>query len=199
LYTMGYNAPEDAILPQNWDWSKPAKLDEALRTLTSALRPWTIDFHVAQNDATVHGSGTHDKTGRHCQVNDPNGKLNIPYHAAFWLRDQDGKLTHQFQHICWDGCMFPNAVMMQPQNWNKILSAMISVRDGNGWNQDEDQLSPRGPLRARLFKPTVRKKPKVKRLAKRDKPRAKRALPKGARSSDPRRVASRKNKKRKRS
>ena len=47
------------------------------RQLTDALRPWTIDFHVAQNDATVHGSGSHDKTGRHCLANDPNGKLDI--------------------------------------------------------------------------------------------------------------------------
>ena len=52
-------------------------LDEALKKMTHALRPWTIDFHVAQNDATVKGSGSHDKTGRHCLPNDPNGKLDI--------------------------------------------------------------------------------------------------------------------------
>ena len=45
--------------------------------MTDALRPWTIDFHVAQNDGTVHGTGTHDKTGRHCPADDPNGKLDI--------------------------------------------------------------------------------------------------------------------------
>ena len=26
---------------------------DALRKVTHALRPWTIDFHVAQNDGTV--------------------------------------------------------------------------------------------------------------------------------------------------
>jgi sugar phosphate isomerase/epimerase len=77
LYTLGVNAPEDRILPENWNWSDPKKTDDALATLTAALRPWTIDFHVAQNDATVKGSGTHDKTGRHCLPNDPNGKLKI--------------------------------------------------------------------------------------------------------------------------
>ncbi len=66
LYTLGYNAPEDRILPEKWNWDDPAKLDQALATLTAALRPWTIDFHIAQNDATVKGSGSHDKTGRHC-------------------------------------------------------------------------------------------------------------------------------------
>ena len=81
--------------------------------MTDALRPWTIDFHVAQNDATVKGMGSHDKTGRHCLPNDPNGKLDIARDAGYWLRDGNGKLTKAFQHICWDGCMFPNAVMMK--------------------------------------------------------------------------------------
>ncbi len=133
LYTLGYNAPEHAILPQDFAWDDEDQLDAALRTVTAALRPWTIDFHVAQNDATVHGTGSHDRTGRHCQADDPNGKLDIPKHAGFWLRDENGALTKKTRHICWDGCMFPNAVMMQPQTWNDILAAMISVRDAHGW------------------------------------------------------------------
>ena len=55
--------PTDRILPDKFDWKDRATLDSALRTLTTALRPWTIDFHVAQNDATVFGSGSHDHTG----------------------------------------------------------------------------------------------------------------------------------------
>ena len=137
LYVLGYNAPEDAILPPDWDWSEPAKLDLALKKLTKALRPWTIDFHVAQNDATVKGSGTHDKTGHHCLPNDPNGKLDIPRHASHWLRDDKGKLTKKFRHICWDGCMFPNKTMKKQQTWNDILSAMIAVRDAHGWTENE--------------------------------------------------------------
>ena len=61
--------------------------------MTAALRPWTIDFHVAQNDATVKGSGSHDKTGRHCLPDDPNGKLDIVRDAGLWLRDDDGEPT----------------------------------------------------------------------------------------------------------
>ncbi|HVT88526.1 MAG TPA: TIM barrel protein [Tepidisphaeraceae bacterium] len=135
LYTMGYNAPEDAILPANYDWKDQSKLDDSLKKLTAALRPWTIDFHVAQNDATVKGSGSHDKTGRHCLATDPNGKLNIPKHAGYWLRDEKGQLTKKFRHICWDGCMFPNDVMMKPKTWNDILAAMIAVRDQHGWSE----------------------------------------------------------------
>jgi sugar phosphate isomerase/epimerase len=133
LYTLGYNAPEDRILPEQWDWSDEATLDAALATLTAALRPWTIDFHIAQNDATVKGSGSHDKTGRHCVPNDRNGKLRIPHHAGFWMRDSYGNLTKKFQHICWDGCMFPNDVMLKPQIWNDILATMIAVREQQGW------------------------------------------------------------------
>ena len=82
-----------------------------MRTITDALRPWTIDFHVAQNDGTVHGSGSHDKTGRHCMATDPNGKLDVVKHAGFWLNNADGTPTKAMRHICWDGCMFPNAVL----------------------------------------------------------------------------------------
>jgi sugar phosphate isomerase/epimerase len=134
LYTMGYNAPEDSILPQGYDWNDKSKLDEALKKLTAALRPWTLDFHVAQNNGTVHGSGSHDKTGRHCMANDPTGKLDIPKHAGYWLRDDKGNLTKAVNHICWDGCMFPNDVMMKQQTWNDILAAMIKVRELHGWN-----------------------------------------------------------------
>jgi len=133
LYTLGYNAPEDRILPESFDWCDWVALDEALKTMANALRPWTIDFHVAQNDATVHGTGSHDKTGRHCLPNDPNGKLNIPHVAGFWLRDGEGNLTKAFRHVCWDGCMFPNDVMAKPETWNDILAAMLAVRDAHGW------------------------------------------------------------------
>ena len=136
LYTLGANAPEDRILPEKWDWSDAKTLDQALATLTAALRPWTIDFHVAQNDATVKGSGTHDKTGRHCLPDDPNGKLNIAHHAGFWMRDSYGNLTKKFQHVCWDGCMFPNETMMKPETWNTILATMAAVRDAHGWEKD---------------------------------------------------------------
>ena len=136
LYTLGYNAPEAALLPPDYDWSDVSLLDEALKTMTAALRPWTIDFHVAQNDATVKGSGSHDRTGRHCLPTDPNGKLDIPRHAGFWLRDEDGNLTKAFRHICWDGCMFPNETMMQPKTWTDVLSVMIAVRDAHGWYED---------------------------------------------------------------
>jgi len=133
LYLLGYNAPEDALLPQGYDWQDQGRLDEAYRTMTDALRPWTIDLHVAQNDATVKGSGSHDKTGRHCLPDDPNGKLDIPKRAGYWLRDGKGKLTKKLKHLCWDGCMFPNEVMMKPETWNSILAAMIRVRDAHGW------------------------------------------------------------------
>jgi hypothetical protein len=133
LFTMGYNAPEDRILPEGYDWSDRAALDDALKTITDALRPWTIDFHVAQNDATVKGSGSHDKTGRHCLPLDPNGKLDIVRCAGYWMRGSDGEPTRAFEHICWDGCMFPNAVMMEQKTWNDILATMIAVRDAHGW------------------------------------------------------------------
>jgi sugar phosphate isomerase/epimerase len=136
LFTLGYNAPEDRILPDGFDWSQREVLDQAIGCMTRALRPWTIDFHVAQNDATVKGAGSHDKTGRHCLPNDPNGKMDVVRVAGAWMRDESGHPTRAFQHVCWDGCMFPNQVMMQPGTWPEILATMIAVRDANGWDQD---------------------------------------------------------------
>lgn len=133
LYLLGYNKPEDRILPPDFQWEDRATLTEGLKTITDALRPWTIDFHVAQNDGTVHGSGAHDKTGRHCPANDPNGKLDIATDAGHWLRRKDGKLTKAFKHICWDGCMFPNEMLLQQDTWNQILEKMIEVRVQHGF------------------------------------------------------------------
>jgi hypothetical protein len=131
---MGYNAPEDRLLPEGFEWSQRDQLAEAYRKMARALRPWTIDFHVAQNDGSVFGSGSHDKTGRHCLPLDPNGKMDIVREAGAWLRDDSGQPTRAVQHICWDGCMFPNAVMLQQQTWNDVLRVMNDVRKAHGWN-----------------------------------------------------------------
>jgi sugar phosphate isomerase/epimerase len=134
LYTQGYNAPEHRIVPEKFHW-EPDSFHAAMKKMTKALRPWTIDFHVAQNDATVRGSGSHDKTGRHCLATDPNGKLNIARDAGYWLRDEKGQVTKKCKHICWDGCMFPNEVMKKQETWNNVLAAMIQVRENHGWRE----------------------------------------------------------------
>ena len=135
LFTLGYNAEKDRLLPEGYDWKDRSVLDAAYKKVADALRPWTYDFHVAQNDGTVFGSGDHEKTGRHVQVTDPNGKLDIVKHAGYWLRDDKGNLTKKMRHISWDGCMFPNAVMETQQTWNDVLGAMLKVRDAHGWRE----------------------------------------------------------------
>jgi len=135
LYLLGYNAPEDRMVPEDFVWDDVATFRKAYAKLAAALRPWTIDFHVAQNDATVKGQGTHDKTGRHCLPTDPNGKLDITWAAGQWLRDETGKPTRKIRHLCWDGCMFSNEVMFKPETWNSILKTMIDVRDAHGWTE----------------------------------------------------------------
>lgn len=138
LYMLGYNVSEEVplLIAAEGEWHRSDAFEKGYRKLTSLLRPWTTDFHVAQNDATVKGSGSHDKTGRHCLPDDPNGKLNIPKHAGFWMRDDFGNPIRKFKHVCWDGCMFPNATMMQPQTWNDVLATMIAVRDAHGWSEE---------------------------------------------------------------
>jgi sugar phosphate isomerase/epimerase len=137
LFVLGANAEKDRLLPADFDWSDTAALDAAYRKVADALRPWTYDFHVAQNDGTTFGSGDHAKTGRHCQVTDPNGRLDVAKHAGYWLRDDKGNLTKRMRHICWDGCMFPNSVMEDQKTWDAVLGAMLKVRDAHGWRDSE--------------------------------------------------------------
>lgn len=125
LYLMGYNAPEHALLQEGYGEDEfYAKYEE----MTDKLRPWTIDFHVAQNDGEVHGAGSHDKTGKHCPADDPNGKLDIAKCSGYWLKDYEQR---GIKHICWDGCMFPNAVLEKSETWNTILDTMIKVRNAH--------------------------------------------------------------------
>jgi Xylose isomerase-like TIM barrel len=127
LYLMGYNAPEHALLKEPYT---EAEFYAAYEKMTDKLRPWTIDFHVAQNDGEVHGAGSHDKTGKHCQADDPRGKLDVVRCAGYWLKDAQAR---GIEHICWDGCMFPNATLETPKTWNTILETMMKVRDAHGW------------------------------------------------------------------
>ncbi|NRB74409.1 MAG: TIM barrel protein [Verrucomicrobiales bacterium] len=123
LYLLGYNAPEHALLEDGYS---DEEFYAAYEEMTDRLRPWTIDFHVAQNDGTVHGAGSHDKTGKHCPADDPDGKLDITRCASYWLKDYADR---GIEHICWDGCMFPNEMLENGDTWNTILKAMIDVRD----------------------------------------------------------------------
>jgi sugar phosphate isomerase/epimerase len=134
LFALGHNAPEHRLVPEDFHW-EPELFHVAMKQMTAALRPWTMDFHVAQNDATVKGSGTHDKTGRHCLPTDPRGKLNIARDAGYWLRGDRGEVTKKMKSICWDGCMFPNHVMMMRDTWSNILAVMLQVRENHGWQE----------------------------------------------------------------
>ena len=46
LYTMGYNAPEDALLPQNFDWKDEGRLHEALKTMTHVAA--SVDYRFSR-------------------------------------------------------------------------------------------------------------------------------------------------------
>jgi len=128
-FLLGRNAAgEDRLLEDGFSGEQ---LDEAWTTVSDALRPWTTDVHISQSDGTVHGSGSHDATGKHCCVDDPNGRLDVVKHAGPFLQDASSR---GIQHICWDGCMFENAVMTEQETWNKILAGMIGVRDAHGWS-----------------------------------------------------------------
>ena len=46
--------------------------------------------------------------------------------------NEHGDVLRTCRHLCWDGCMFPNDVMLKPETWNEILAAMIEVQEAHG-------------------------------------------------------------------
>lgn len=127
LYLMGFNCPEHALLKDGYS---EEEFWAAYKVMTDALAPWVMDFHVAQNDGSVHGTGSHDKTGRHCAPFAENGKLDIVKCSNYWLYDEKGNVRNEnLKHMCWDGCMFPNKVMEEGTIWKDILNVMSKVRD----------------------------------------------------------------------
>ena len=125
LYLLGVNAPEHQVLSDEYT---DEEFWQAYQKMTDALGPWTFDFHVAQSNGTVHGSGSHDKTGRHCPADAEDGRLDIVRCAKHWLLDENQQVRNNIQHICWDGCMFANAILEDQTTWNKILHVMQEIQ-----------------------------------------------------------------------
>jgi len=87
-------------------------------------------FHVAQNDGTVSGSGSHDKTGRHCPAIDPNGKLDIVRAAGAWMRDDAGHRIAPSSTLL-GRLHVPDAVMLDPKIWKRRLARHDRVRNAH--------------------------------------------------------------------
>ncbi len=121
LYTLGYNAPEDRILPENFDWSQQDVLMEALRKLTHALTALDYRFSCGAERRNRKRLGLARQNRPSLLAGDPNGKMDILAVAGLWMRNENGEPTRAYEHICWDGCMFPNQTMMSPNTWNDIL------------------------------------------------------------------------------
>ena len=134
LYTLGDNAPEDRILPEDFDWNDPAALDEALED--ADRRAAALDDRLPRRPERRHRQrlrlARQDRPALPGRPT-PTASSTSRTTPASGCATRTGSLTKTFQHICWDGCMFPNEVMMKPQTWNDILAAMIAVRDAHGW------------------------------------------------------------------
>lgn len=126
LYLLGYNAPEYAFLTSNYS---EEEFWQAYQKMAELLAPWTLDFHIAQSNGTVFGSGLHDITGRQVPVNAPDGKLDIVQCCRYWLLNKEGYLRNGIQHISWDGCMFPNSMLESSDTWTAVLKKMIEARE----------------------------------------------------------------------
>lgn len=119
----GYN--KGALLPENFAFNDEEKLEAAWTALALMLRQHLFDFHAAQNDGTVHGSGNHEATGKHCLPYDPAGKIDHRQVAPLWLM-RGGKPNGLIDTLVWDGCMFPNA-SLTVDTFNQILQYLVEI------------------------------------------------------------------------
>ena len=136
LYLLGYNAPEDALLPQDFDWQDRGRVRRGLRHADRGAA--ALDDRLPRGPERRHG--TRRRLARQDRPPLPGHR---PQRQARHRRvmpatgcaTSDGQPTKQFRHICWDGCMFPNATMMKRRTWNDVLRAMVGVRDAHGWEE----------------------------------------------------------------
>ena len=135
LFTLGYNAPEDraaagglrlvAIGPAGRGLSQDGRGAAALdhRFPRGAERRHGEGLGLARQDRPpLPAAATPTASSISCATRAPGCATTTASPPA------------PSQHICWDGCMFPNAVMLDPETWNDILRVMIAVRNAHGWN-----------------------------------------------------------------
>ena len=138
LFTLGYNAPEDRILPEDFDWNDTAALDDALteddRTRCGPGRSTSTSRRTTRRSTAP--ARTTRPAATACRTI-PNGKLDIaaPRRLLAARRRRQAR-RKAFQHICWDGCMFPNDDDDEAARpGTTSCGAMIAVRDAHGWRR----------------------------------------------------------------
>ena len=128
LYLLGYNSPEDALLPPGSTGAtgpvrrglrethrRPAALDDRLPRRPK--RRLGLRRRLARQDRPPLPGRRPRRKAQHR----PPRRLLAP------RRQRQADAGHG--HICWDGCMFPNAVLLKRETWNEVLRAMAAVRD----------------------------------------------------------------------
>ena len=132
-YTVEYGESLASVLAEEayvqrlvWRRDQTVKQERKLQSEIAFVRLVdSTEWLTFRNVLTVDGTA----------IPDANGRLDVTKHAGYWLRDSKGELTRTMRHICWDGCMFPNDVMMKQQTWNDILAVMVKVREQHGWRE----------------------------------------------------------------
>ena len=104
--------------------------------VADALRPWTLDFHVAQNDGTIFGSGDHEKTGRHCQRRRPERPARYRQARRLLAARRQGQPDQDdAPHLLGRLHVPERGDGSSRRPGTTILGAMIKVRDAHGWRE----------------------------------------------------------------
>ena len=116
LYTLGENAPEDRILPQDFDWRDQATARLGARD--AHRRASAVDDRFPRRPERRHRLRLgHARPDRPALPGErPQRQARHPAPRRLLAPRRERQADQAFRHICWDGCMFPNAVMMEPED-----------------------------------------------------------------------------------
>ncbi len=135
LFTMGYNAPDDRILPERFDWSDRETLDAGSEDDDASAA--AVDDRFPRRAERRHGerirNARQDRPPLPAARSERKAR-HRPRTRASGCATTPGRVERRFDHICWDGCMFPNDVMTRQETWNDVLGVMVKVRDAHGWD-----------------------------------------------------------------
>ena len=128
LFVLGANAEKDRILPSGLRLERQGGARCGLPQ--GRRRAAAVDARFPRRPERRHDLRLRRRTKRPAATarsTIPTAGSMSPSTPATGCATTQGNLTKTMRHICWDGCMFPNAVM-DSSTWNKILAPWSGAR-----------------------------------------------------------------------
>ncbi len=135
LFTLGYNAPEDRLLPEPFDWSRSGRTRKRLANVNRARS--VPGQSISTSPRTMPRSKARARMTRPDAIACPTTLTASSTSSATRATGCETRTASPLapsSTSAGTAACFPTSVMMDPQTWRDILAAMIAVRDAHGWD-----------------------------------------------------------------